>query len=37
MLNNDRPYWNMEIEPKLNTPEMKEVFHARAKFKMEII
>jgi phenylacetate-CoA ligase len=21
----ERPYWNMEIEPKLNTPEMKEL------------
>jgi phenylacetate-CoA ligase len=21
----DRPYWNMEIEPKLNTPEMREL------------
>ena len=22
---NGRPYWNMEIEPKLNTPEIKPI------------
>jgi len=21
----NRPYWNMEIEPKLNTPEMRKI------------
>ena len=31
MLNNDRPYWNMEIEPKLNTPEMKDFQLSRLK------
>lgn len=24
-MSEERPYWNMEIEPKLNTPEMKEL------------
>jgi phenylacetate-CoA ligase len=24
-MNQDRPYWNMEIEPLLNTPDMKEI------------
>jgi phenylacetate-CoA ligase len=24
-MSQDRPYWNMEIEPKLNTPEMREL------------
>lgn len=31
MQNNDRPYWNMEIETKLNTPEMKEFQLSRLK------
>ncbi len=21
----DRPYWNMEVEPRLNTPEMRQM------------
>ena len=25
MIDDDRPYWNMSIEPKLNTPEMREI------------
>jgi phenylacetate-CoA ligase len=25
MKNESRPYWNMEIEPKLNTPEMEDI------------
>ena len=24
-MNEDRPYWNMEIEPLLNTPEMEKI------------
>jgi phenylacetate-CoA ligase len=24
-MDNDRPYWNMEVETKLNTPEMREI------------
>ncbi len=24
-MNNDRPYWNMEMEPLLNTPEMEKI------------
>ncbi len=31
MLDKDRPYWNMEIETKLDTPEMKEFQLSRLK------
>ena len=24
-MNEDRPYWDMEIEPLLNTPEMEKI------------
>ncbi len=45
----DRPYWNMDIEPFLNTPQMKELqleelekdlleaFHAKMKIRPKII
>ena len=31
MMNDERPYWNMEVERKLNTPEMREMQLARLK------
>lgn len=30
-MDNERPYWNMEVEPKLNTPEMRELQLAKLK------
>jgi phenylacetate-CoA ligase len=30
-MNQERPYWNMEIEPLLNTPQMKEIQLAKLK------
>jgi phenylacetate-CoA ligase len=30
-MNEERPYWNMEMEPKLNTPEMREIQLAKLK------
>ncbi len=30
-MDNDRPYWNMEVETKLNTPEMRELQMAKIK------
>jgi len=30
-MNNDRPYWNMEMEPLLNTPEMEKIQLAKLK------
>lgn len=31
MKDSERPYWNMEIEPKLNTPEMRDLQLAKLK------
>ncbi len=33
----DRPYWNMEMEPLLNTPEMREIQQKRLKPQLEMI
>ena len=30
-MDDDRPYWNMEVETKLNTPEMREIQLAKLK------
>jgi phenylacetate-CoA ligase len=30
-MDNERPYWNMEVETKLNTPEMREIQLAKLK------
>ena len=32
-----RPYWNMEIEPKLNTPEMKEIQEHKLKKRIKFL
>ena len=37
MNNNDRPYWNMEIEPKFNTPEMKEIQEHKLKKRIKVL
>ncbi|MFH1091454.1 MAG: AMP-binding protein, partial [Pseudomonadota bacterium] len=33
----DRPYWNMEIEPKLNTPEMREIQEIKLKKRIKML
>jgi phenylacetate-CoA ligase len=33
----DRPYWNMEIEPKLNTPEMREIQEHKLKRRIKLL
>ena len=33
----DRPYWNMEMEPLLNTPEMREIQQKRLKPQLKKI
>ncbi len=34
MSNQDRPYWNMEIETKLNTPEMRQIQFVKLKMML---
>lgn len=33
-MKDEKPYWNMDVEPKLNTPEMKEIQLAKIKKKL---
>ena len=35
--NDNRPYWNMEIESKLNTPEMKEIQFHKLKNRIKVL
>ena len=36
-MSQDRPYWNMEIEPKLNTPEMRELQELKLKKRIKLL
>lgn len=36
-MSQERPYWNMEIEPKLNTPEMRELQEIRLKKRIRLL
>jgi phenylacetate-CoA ligase len=36
-MSQDRPYWNMEIEPKLNTPEMRELQELKLKNRIKLL
>ena len=36
-MSQDRPYWNMEIEPKLNTPEMRELQEIKLKRRIKLL
>jgi phenylacetate-CoA ligase len=36
-MKDDRPYWNMEIEPKFNTPEMREIQEIKLRGKIKAL
>jgi hypothetical protein len=36
-MKDDRPYWNMEIEPKFNTPEMQEIQEIKLRGKIKVL
>ena len=36
-MDEDRPYWNMEIEPKFNTPEMKKIQDQKLRKRIKLL